>query len=131
MDLLYPAGAAMFTEEIGYAPYVGSAAAYRAGVQRLVMGGRTFVLMDGARVRFKADVGSLASGVAQIQGVWIDPAWRGRGLAAPCMARVVDLVEAELAPTVSLYVNGYNTPALRAYERAGFERVGTFATVIL
>ena len=47
------------------------------------------------------------------------------------MARVVDLVEAELAPTVSLYVNGYNTPALRAYERAGFERVGTFATVIL
>lgn len=131
VDAIVPAAAAMFTEEIGYAPYVGSAAAYRAGVQRLVMGGRTFVLMDGARVRFKADVGSLASGVAQIQGVWIDPAWRGRGLAAPCMARVVDLVEAELAPTVSLYVNGYNTPALRAYERAGFERVGTFATVIL
>ena len=69
VDAIVPAAAAMFTEEIGYAPYVGSAAAYRAGVQRLVMGGRTFVLMDGARVRFKADVGSLASGVAQIQGV--------------------------------------------------------------
>ena len=62
---------------------------------------------------------------------WVAETARGRGLAAPCMARVVDLVEAELAPTGSLYVNGYNTPALRAYERAGFERVGTFATVIL
>lgn len=131
VDAIVPAAAAMFTEEIGYAPYVGSSAAYRAGVQRLVLQGRTFVLMDGSRVRFKADVGSLASDVAQIQGVWIDPAWRGRGLAAPCMARVVDLVQAQLAPTVSLYVNDYNTPALRAYERAGFERVGTFATVIL
>lgn len=47
------------------------------------------------------------------------------------MAAVADLVEQAHADTVSLYVNDYNLPALRAYLTAGFERVGTFATVIL
>ena len=86
---------------------------------------------EGDEIVFKADVGSLAPGVAQIQGVWVAPSHRGRGLAAPCMAAVVDLVEQTHADTVSLYVNDYNLPALRAYLSAGFERVGTFATVIL
>lgn len=131
LDILVPAAAAMFTEEIGYRPYLGSDASYRLSVRALIRAGRSFVLSEGGRIRFKADVGSLASGVAQIQGVWIDPEWRGRGLAAPCMARVVDLIQEQLAETVSLYVNDYNLPALRAYERAGFERVGTFATIIL
>lgn len=132
LDAVQPAAAAMFTEEIGYAPYVGSDRGYRAGLRRLIALGRTFVLTDAdGTVRFKADVGSLAHDVAQIQGVWVHPAWRGRGLATPCMIRTVQLVRATLAPTVSLYVNGFNTPALRAYQSAGFERVGTFATVIL
>ena len=46
------------------------------------------------------------------------------------MATVVDYARRRFAPTVSLYVNGYNVPARRAYERVGFERVGTFATVL-
>ena len=36
----------------------------------------------------------------------------------------------EVAPSVSLYVNGYNVRAVRTYERVGFRRVGTFATVL-
>lgn len=131
LDEVVPAAARMFTEEIGYAPYVGSDAAYRASVARLIEKGRTFVMHDERGLVFKADVGSMASGVAQVQGVWVDPRRRGEGLAAPCMARVVELVQQNLAPTVSLYVNDYNVPALRAYEWAGFQRVGTFATVIL
>ena len=34
-------------------------------------------------------------------------------------------------PVVSLYVNDFNTRALATYRRVGFERVGTFATVLL
>ena len=32
-------------------------------------------------------------------------------------------------PSISLYVNDFNTPAIRAYERLGFVEVSAFATV--
>ncbi len=37
---------------------------------------------------------------------------------------------AHFAPVVSLYVNDYNEPALRAYRRVGFAQVGVFMTVL-
>jgi predicted GNAT family acetyltransferase len=46
------------------------------------------------------------------------------------MATVVALAREHVAPVVSLYVNEFNISARRAYERVGFRRVGTFATVL-
>jgi predicted GNAT family acetyltransferase len=94
--------------------------------------GRTFVrrAADGSVV-FKADLGSVSTAVAQVHGVWVDPRFRGRGLAAPAMAAVVTGALRDIAPTVSLYVNDYNAPAVAAYQRVGFTQVGTFATVLL
>jgi len=46
------------------------------------------------------------------------------------MAAVADLVRREIAPHVSLYVNDWNTPARRAYERVGFAETARFATVM-
>ena len=63
-----------------------------------------------------------------MQGVWLDPDFRGRGLAAPAMATVVSLAR-RIVPTVSLYVNDYNLPARATYRRVGFTEVGEFATV--
>jgi len=40
------------------------------------------------------------------------------------------MTRADVAPTVSLYVNDYNTRAIAAYHRVGFRQVGTFATVL-
>jgi len=131
VDLVLPAAAAMFTEEIGYPPYWGSGQVYRQGVAALVREGHTFVRVDDGEVVFKADVGSLALGVAQIQGVWVAPRWRGKGLAGPAMAAVVEQVRSEIAPVVTLYVNDFNTPARATYARVGFTEIGSFATVLL
>lgn len=127
-----PAAAAMFEEEVGYSPFVDGAQSYRKRVEQLVREKRTAVLTDDTtgQVLFKADIGSISSGVCQIQGVWVDPAHRGRGLAAPCMAAVVAMAR-EYVPVVSLYVNSYNAPALATYRRVGFQQSGTFATVLL
>ena len=46
------------------------------------------------------------------------------------MAELVRQVRAQLAPTVSLYVNDFNAPALAVYRDVGFREVGTFATVM-
>jgi predicted GNAT family acetyltransferase len=132
-DLVVPASAAMFQEEIGFSP-IGrdGGASYRASVSQLVLAGRTFVRVDpaGPEVVFKADLASVTGQVAQIQGVWLAPRLRGHGLSAPAMAAVCAATRAEIAPVVSLYVNAYNAPALAAYRRVGFRQVGTFATVL-
>jgi uncharacterized protein len=132
LGVVLPAAVAMFTEEVGYSPLGGDAgAAYRRRVTELVQEGRTFIRRapDGDVV-FKADLGSVSLSAAQIHGVWVDPRWRGRGICAPATAAVVTSALA-LVPIVSLYVNDYNTRALAAYRRVGFEPAGSFATVLL
>ena len=41
-----------------------------------------------------------------------------------------DHVRARIAPVVSLYVNDWNEPARRAYEKVGFKQTDTFATIM-
>lgn len=131
LDLVAPSAAAMFTEEIGYPPFRGSDTAYRQGVATLIQRRHTLVRIEDGRVVFKADLGSVALGVAQVQGVWVDPVCRGRGLAVPAMAAVVEHTLRHVAPTVTLYVNDFNTAALATYRRVGFEQTGMFTTVLL
>ena len=131
VDAVMPAAAAMFTAEIGYAPYRGSGHLYRQSVAALIRAGHTFVRVIDGEVVFKADVGSVALGVAQIQGVWVAPRWRGQGIAVPAMAAVVEQVQAEIAPVVTLYVNDFNTRARATYTRVGFTEIGSFTTVLL
>lgn len=131
LDLLLPACVAMFTEEVGVSPNGrDGGAVYRARVAELIRAGRSFVRLDGDQVVFKAEVGAATSQVCQVQGVWVHPELRGKGLSVGGMAAVVELARASIAPTVSLYVNAWNTAARRAYERVGFSQVGTFATVL-
>lgn len=130
VDLVLPAAEHMFTHEIGYRPYTGSIAFYRDSIRRLIAQGRTYVVLDRGRVIFKADIGSVALGACQVQGVWLSPELRGRGLAAGYMASVVEQAMADHAPFVTLYVNDFNIAAMATYERIGMEQVGTFATIL-
>lgn len=131
---LVPACVAMFTEEVGYSPLEGSPGSYEARVRGLVHEGRSYLRSQlgpqGVEVLFKAELGAVSSSVAQVQGVWVPPERRGEGLATAGMAAVVAATLGTVAPQVSLYVNHYNAPALRVYEKVGFRRVGTYATVL-
>lgn len=123
--------AAMFTEELGFSPYQQGGAQYRDRIRGLIRNGHSLISVDepSGQIIFKAEFGAVIDEVAQIQGVWVNPRWRGRGLAAPGMAAVVEY-GLQLAPTVSLYVNSWNIPAVRTYERVGFRYDGAYATVL-
>lgn len=131
VDVLLPAAVAMFTEEVGVDPRAdGGEALYRARVAELVASRRAYARIEGGRVLFKADIGCVAPRVCQVQGVWVHPSWRGRGLSEPGMAAVVRHALADHAPLVSLYVNDFNHRARAAYAAVGFQPVGRFATVL-
>ncbi len=131
MSLVYPACVAMYSEEVGVSPESGgSSDLYRARVTQLMSRGWSFARFEGGRLIFKAEVACATADVAQIQGVWVPPERRGEGLAVRGMAAVVSLVRAEIAPTVSLYVNEWNQPARKAYRRVGFRESARFSTIM-
>lgn len=144
-DLVFPASVHMFIEEVGVSPLSFGSAQYALRVRELIELERTVVRMgstvgdeylandmfrDRETVAFKTDFGAVASGVAQAQGVWVNPVFRGQGLAAPAMAAAANYALEQLAPTVSLYVNDYNLRALATYRRVGFTQVGEYSTIL-
>jgi len=131
VDRLLPAAVAMYTGEVGVSPLAdGGGPAYRRRLADLVGAGRCYASFAGDEVVFKAELAVVTRHTAQIQGVWVAPQWRGRGLAGAGLSAVVADALRRVAPTVSLYVNDYNAAALALYRRCGFRQVGTFATVL-
>lgn len=131
MATLYPACVAMYTEEVGISPeYGGGAELYRARVTQLMSRGWSFARFEKDRLIFKAEVACASPHAAQIQGVWVPADRRGEGLATAGMAAVVNLVRAEIAPVVSLYVNEWNHSARKAYGHVGFVETARFSTVM-
>jgi predicted GNAT family acetyltransferase len=131
LDELYPACVSMYTEEVGISPeYGGGAELYRARISQLISRGWSFVRFDGNRVVFKAEVACVSPYAAQIQGVYVAPDQRGQGLATAGMAAVIQQVRETIAPIVSLYVNEWNLPARRVYEKVGFVETARFTTIM-
>jgi uncharacterized protein len=119
LETVMPACVAMFTEEVGISPLAGDGGLlYQARVAELVGSGRSFARVEDGRVVFKAEIGAATPKACQIQGVWVDPAFRGRGLSETGMAAVVR------------YANDFNLAARAAYRRVGFRETGAFMSVL-
>ena len=131
INALFPAAVAMYTEEVGVSPLADRGEyRYRQRIADLVRARRAYARIVDGRVVFKAELAVVTRHTAQVQGVWVDPEYRGRGIAVAGMAAVVRDALRRVAPTVSLYVNDFNTAARQVYARTGFRQVGEFATVL-
>lgn len=130
-ELLYPASAAMFSEEVGIDPERDNPSGYRARVRQLIAQGCAFAIIENDQVLFKAEVGALTSRAYQIQGVWVAPHLRGQGLSESALAGMIRQAQLTIAPVATLYVNGHNQPARRLYRRVGFREHTSFATILL
>ncbi|MDY5584294.1 MAG: GNAT family N-acetyltransferase [Arcanobacterium sp.] len=131
---VFPAAVEMFFAELGYDP-TASGDAYYQHVHQLIRNRRTFIreqnLLTGKKLVFKADIGTQSTTVAQIQGVWTHPDFRGQGIATASMREIARYIRKDSGREVSLYVNDYNFGAIQAYLRAGFRTVGEFSTILL
>jgi uncharacterized protein len=131
LDAYLVAAIDMFIGEVGVDPRVGDGGrGYRRRVAGLIGAGRAWARFERGEVVFKAEVGSQSPAVGQIQGVWVHPEKRGRGLGVGGTAALAAAV-VRSGRVASLYVNGFNTVARATYARIGFRQVGTFATVLL
>jgi predicted GNAT family acetyltransferase len=131
LDLLFPACVDMFTEEVGVSPIAnGGEHQYKRRIAEVIDSGMALAVIEGGRVLFKTEVGFATNHIAQLQGVWVNPSVRGQGLAGPALAAAIVEIRSSFAKIVTLYVNDFNIPARKTYERLGFKQMATFATVL-
>lgn len=131
LDAYLVAAIDMFIGEVGIDPRVGDGGrGYRRRVAGLIAAGRAWARFERGQVVFKAEVGSQSPAVGQIQGVWVHPDYRGRGMGTAGTAALAAAV-VRSGRIASLYVNSFNAVARSTYARVGFHQVGTFATVLL
>lgn len=89
---------------------------------------RLFVLRRGGRIVFTGAFNFLGPSAAGLGGIYTLPDERGRGLGSAGTAWLARHA-LERTRLVTLHVALANRPAIRCYERAGFERTGTFRLV--
>ena len=132
LDRYLAAASAMFTEELGVSPHLAPGTSpFRTRILDLIAAGRAFASFDfRGQVIFKADLGAVSAHTCQVQGVWVRPDLRGRGIGTASLATVLRHA-LELAPTVSLYVNDYNLAGRRVYAKLGMRQHATLSTVLL
>jgi ribosomal protein S18 acetylase RimI-like enzyme len=130
-DAVLNLSAAMYREEMGEDPLARDPAGYRRRIRVLTQREWTYVYELDGRLAFKMDVGCASEHTAQIQGVYVPPELRGRGVATAAMAACCVLA-LRRHPTLSLYVNDFNTAAVALYDRLGFRREPyDFQTILL
>jgi predicted GNAT family acetyltransferase len=106
-----------------------TSADFRGRTARIITAGWWWRYRIAGRLAFMCNVGSATPQTAQVQGVWTPPEMRGAGHATRALGAICDHLLDE-HPTLCLYVNDFNTPAIALYERIGFRRIGEFATIL-
>jgi len=120
--------AKMIEHELAYDPR-SVAAEFNANVRMMIERGLWWVGERERKLVFFCNAGPRSERTLQLQGIWTPPALRGHGYATAALYGVCDALLGEV-PSLSLYVNGFNAPALALYDRVGFQRVGEFSTLL-
>ena len=129
LDQLVPACAAMHKEEVGIDPLERDAAGYRERIRELVERKRAIIRVEKGVIASKCEFSAVTDDAAQLMGVWTDPRFRRRGLAAVTLREVCGHLFRK-GKAVTLCVNDFNLPAIQLYERLGFQRIGTNRALI-
>ncbi len=122
--------ARMEREDIGLDPRADDPALHTSVVQERIRAGRTWVIDRGGEIVFQINVGTATPWGCQVGGTWVPPEHRGQGLATAGVSALTKhlLKEHQL---VTLHVNEANTPAVRCYERNGFQRNAAYRLATL
>lgn len=129
LDLLVPACAAAYYEEVGVDAFGRDPDLFRWRTRSQVELGRSWVWVEDGRIRFKAEASAWTPSAVQLQQVWVDPTLRGQGFAKRALADLCVLL-LERTPTVCLFARPENVAALALYDSIGMRRTISYRSLI-
>ena len=120
VELLLPVYAEMVYEASGVNPLASDPLGFRLRLVRRIEQGRVLVWIEQEELLFTASIVSDTPLVNYLEGVYVNPAHRGKGYGLRCMSQVSKKL---LAHTRALcgFVNEQNRVAQSFYRRAGYE----------
>jgi predicted GNAT family acetyltransferase len=122
--------AGMVFEQSGVNPLESDPEGFRARCLRRIERGRTWVVTEGGRLVFKAEVYAETPQAAYLEGVYVAPERRGEGHGLRCLSQLTRglLLRAD---SVCLLVNELNIAARAFYRKAGYRRRAAYDTIFL
>ncbi len=122
--------AEMAVAESGFNPLKVDPAGFRRRCARRIEQGRVWVLLDDERVIFKADVVSATPEAIYLEGIYVNPAERGKGYGLRCMAQLSRELLTR-AQSICLLVNEQNHAGQALYRKARYQFRGYYDTIFL
>ena len=92
--------------------------------------GRTFVVFENGKLVFKADIAAETADVYYLEGIYVAPEQRGKGIGASCLAKL-SLHLLDRKQPICLLTNADAKPAHRSFEKAGYKKTGGCTTIFV
>jgi GNAT superfamily N-acetyltransferase len=116
--------------ECGINPMLKDRDGFLKRVMRRIEQGRIFVVFDGGKLVFKADIIAETDKVAYLEGVYVAPDHRGQGIAPKCLSKLcLDLLGR--VENVCLLSNVEFKSAHRSFARAGMRKTDACTTLFV
>ncbi len=130
LPLLMSVNAGLLRAEGGRDPRVSDPAGFCRRLAQRIERGRVWVWREGARLIFKMDLLSETPQAIYVEGIYVAPEWRGRGVGLRCVTEIGRTLLKRTA-AVCLTVRQDNERALTLYHKAGFQFHSEHATIYL
>lgn len=116
--------------ESGVCPLERDREGFLARVLRRIEQGRVFVVVEDGKLLFKADIIAETDDCIYLEGVYVAPEDRGRGIGSSCLARL-NLQLFERAQNICLLSNVDHVGAHKSFTKAGFRNTDQCLTLFV
>ena len=130
LDAVVKVHAHMALELNGMNPMKIDPQGFRSRCARRVEQGRVWVWVDDGRLIFKTDIVSDTPDVIYLEGVYVDPAERGKGYGLRCFSHLSRIL-LQRTKSICLLVNEQHREAQSFYRKAGYKLHGYYDTIFL
>jgi predicted GNAT family acetyltransferase len=122
--------AGLVLNESGVDPLASDPEGFRARCLMRIQRGRTWVVAEGRRLLFKAEVYAETPQVTYLEGVYVAPERRGGGYGLRCLSQLTRNL-LRCSDSVCLLVDEQNAAARAFYRKAGYRQRAAYDTIFL
>ena len=128
MDVVYQYSAQMVLEDLKYDPRILHPQRFRNSIQSKIERNKCIVAEHNHEICYIIDIGTQFRLGCQLGGTFVPPKFRGKRISTKATAAVCSLMLSS-CDCVTLHVHEQNTPAIRCYERVGFQASTPFRLI--